>query len=156
MLLELLATASGLLATTYGHGEMMCGDIGKPRPCILGEPTASGEPFDPSIPTAAIAAPTAFRLKATIVRLRIPGGQCQPIRINDKMNPRYIGVRGFDLTPAAVELLTGTSSPYWSGKVEVCPKLRIRKVKINWVTKRKSNKKTPQNVLISDNNGARH
>ncbi len=118
---ELLVVASGLTATTYGHGELMCGDVGKPRACKVGAITASGEPFDPSLPTAAIAAPFTYRLQARTVYLKVPGGQCRPIRLTDKMNPRYIGKRGFDLSPKAVQLLTNEEpSRTWSGKVEVC------------------------------------
>lgn len=120
-LIDLLMIASGLPATTYGFGEHFCGDVGKPVPCAYGAVTASGEVFDPSLPTAAIAAPFTLLLKPTLVRLRIPGGKCRAIRITDKMNPRWIGKRGFDLTPAAVRLLTeGESHPKWSSKVEVC------------------------------------
>lgn len=119
---ELLLVASGLTSTTYGFGEGFCGDVGKPRRCEYGAITASGEIFDPSLPSAAIAAPFTFRLTARTVYLKVPGGQCHPIRLTDKMNPRYMGQRGFDLSPAAVALLTNTEEPSrtWSGKVEVC------------------------------------
>lgn len=116
-----LAIASGLISTVYGGGEMFCGDIGKPRPCAYGAITASGEVFDPSIPMAAIAAPSGVRFRSRMVSLKVPGGECKPVLLADKMNPRWVGVRGFDLTPAAVELLTGGAQGLkWSGRVQVC------------------------------------
>lgn len=121
VLLELLLLASTLPSTTYGHGELMCGDVGKARKCELGAITASGVMFDPSVPSIAIAAPFGLPIEPTKVTLRLPGGKCHEVWLLDKMNPRWIGVRGFDLTPAAVELLTGkAATPYWSGVVEVC------------------------------------
>lgn len=121
-----ILVASGLHSTTYGHGELMCGNIGKPVRCSVGAITASGEVFDPQIPTAAIFSPTSLRMwkRASVMPVRIlPDGKCMFIRINDKMNPRYIGKRGFDLTPASVKLLGGKVSDKWSGKVEVCGKV---------------------------------
>lgn len=120
-LLELLITASGLMSTTYGFAEYKCGDIGFPVRCSYGAITASGEVFDPKEPQVAIAAPTPFRLKATNIWLKTEDGPCKKVRLVDKMNPRYIGVRGFDLSPAAVELLTGKPAhPRWSATVHVC------------------------------------
>lgn len=116
-----LAIASGLVSTVYGGGEMFCGDVGKPVACAHGAITASGEVFDPTIPMVAIAAPYGVRLRARMVSLKVPGGECRPVLLADKMNPRWIGVRGFDLTPAAVELLTGGAQGLkWSGRVQVC------------------------------------
>lgn len=121
-LLELLITASGLVSTTYGvHGELFCGDVGKPRPCSYGAITASGDIFDPQLATAAVAAPTRTRIRPTVVYLRVDSGPCHRILVNDKMNPKWIGERGFDLTPAAVQLLTGKpATRHWSGVVHVC------------------------------------
>lgn len=120
-LFELLVIASGLISTTYGYGEVMCGDIHSPRPCAAGAITASGVAFDPRLPQVALAAPTHLRLPASHIWLRVPGGECRRIALVDKMNPRYIGVRGFDLTPRAVELLTGKpATRHWSGRVYVC------------------------------------
>lgn len=117
----MIALASGLLATTYGWGSHNCGDIGKPRPCEYGAVTASGITFDPDYPMAAVAAPTRMRMRPVFVRLRVEGGECRTILIADKMNPRYIHKRGFDLTPAAQALLTGEDpKPYWSARVYVC------------------------------------
>jgi len=121
LLTQLLLLASMLTSTTYGHGEMFCGDIGKAVPCSKGAITASGIEFDPSVAMVAIAAPTKLVLRAKTIGLRVPGGKCRRVKLADKMNPRYIGVRGFDLTPAAVQLLTGKpATKYWSGRVEVC------------------------------------
>lgn len=118
---DLILIASGLHSTVYGFGESMCGDVGKPVPCAYGAITASGEIFDPNTPSAAIAAPFDLQLKPTYVRLKVPGGKCRSIRVTDKMHPRWIGQRGFDLTPAAVKLLTGREAlPTWSSQVEVC------------------------------------
>lgn len=123
-LLELLVIASGLTSTTYGFGEHNCGDIGRPRICATGAITASGVPFVISVPQAAIAAPTKMRLGASVVWLRLGDdqhGPCHPVALVDKMNPRYIGVRGFDLNPAAQSLLTGKpATRHWSGRVHVC------------------------------------
>lgn len=121
MLEYLIIIASGLLSTTYGHGEINCGDIGSPVPCEVGAVTASGVPFDPSLPQAAVAAPSDLRLRARSIKLRVDGGPCRKIQLVDKMNPRYIGKRGFDLTPEAVRLLTGKpATAAWSGIVHVC------------------------------------
>jgi len=112
--------ASGLVSTTYGWGEKMCGDIGHPVECVKGARTASGDEFNPTVPSAAVAATTGLRMRSVLIGLRIPGGKCHHITINDKSNPRWIGDRGFDLSPAAVRLLTGEAYKYWSGVVEVC------------------------------------
>lgn len=120
-LLELLITASGLVSTTYGFGEHNCGDIGRPVPCVSGAITASGVPFAVSVPQVAVAAPTKMRMGASVVWLRVGSGKCYPVALVDKLNPRYIGVRGFDLNPAAQALLTGKpATRHWSGVVHVC------------------------------------
>lgn len=125
-LLYYILLASGLKATTYGYAESYCGPIGKPRPCIKGAPMANGEPFDPDSPTVAIAAPSNLRIPLdTYVWLRIKDGPCVRLKLTDKMNPRYIGVRSFDLTPKSVELLTGKpATRHWSDVVYVCQKAR--------------------------------
>lgn len=109
-------------ASTYGYGEIMCGDIGAPRRCKSGALTASGEVFNPYLPTAAVFAPTKLRMSARYVWMKMKGGpyNCRMIRVNDKGNPRFIGERGFDLTPGAVLLLGGTPSPTWGGRLERC------------------------------------
>jgi hypothetical protein len=108
------------VSTVYGFGEMNCGDIGKAVPCDANAITASGIPFDPEMPYAAVAAPTELRMEPKLVFMRVADGPCIPIWILDKMNPRYIGERGFDLSPRALELLTGNRSPQWSGRVSKC------------------------------------
>jgi len=123
MLLDIfIVLASGLEATTYGFGEYFCGDYGSPRPCSYGAVTSSGVVFDPDVPQAAVAAPRWLKFRPRVVFLRVDGSsRCHPIRVVDKMNSRWIGKRGFDLTPAAVRLLTGkTPTKYWSGRVHVC------------------------------------
>ncbi len=121
ILAELILAASGLMATTYGYGEQKCGDPGKPESCNNGAVTASGIPFDPAAPMAAIAVPANMRLRAQFIGLQIPGGACHKILLADKMHHRFMGRVGFDLTPAAVALLTGApATPYWSGPVYVC------------------------------------
>lgn len=122
MLLELLLLASGLTATTYGHGEFRCGSIGNPVQCVRGAITASGMVFDPGVPMAAIPAPTNMRFRDPMrIGLRIPHGPCVMVWVADKSHPRWIGSRGFDLTPAAVTKLTGKrATHYWSGEVEIC------------------------------------
>lgn len=118
---SLLLVAHGLLATTYGFGEMNCGDINAPHKCDKSAITASGIAFDPDIAFVAIAAPTEFNLKPTLVYLKTRTGKCHPIVIIDKMNPRYIGIRGFDVSPAGVKLLTGKEPrPDWSEPLYLC------------------------------------
>lgn len=118
----LVGIASGLLATTYGHGEMMCGPIGKPQACAEGAFTSSGEPFVPSRPTVAVAAPRGTYVRAQSIRLKLAGPfPCRRLVLNDKMNPRWIGRRGFDLSPGAVRLLTSRrATPHFAHPVEVC------------------------------------
>jgi hypothetical protein len=112
--------AMPLRATVYGFGELMCGDIGKPKPCSKGAITASGEMFDPDIASAAIPVPTDKRMIAFDVFIRGIDGECHRLRVNDKSNPRWIGKRGLDLSPRAVEIVTGSRRPTWSGKLEFC------------------------------------
>lgn len=110
-------------STTYGFNEMFCGDIGSPRSCSVGSITASGEGFDPDIPTGAVFSPSWLRMKSVVIPLRIEGGKCRFVRINDKGNNRYRFKRSFDLTPASVRLLGGKSTRHWSGTVTVCTNL---------------------------------
>lgn len=109
----------------------MCGDIGKAQSCTKGAVTAAGHTFKPhTIPSAAVPAPTKQRMHVHILHLRLQGVQdapCVAIILNDKANPRWIGKRGFDLSPAAVRALTGKEpTRHWSGKVEEClPKEKL-------------------------------
>lgn len=126
LVMELLIIAQGLRATTYGYGEFFCGVRGRPRPCIKGEPTSSGEEFDPDIATAALPAPGYLHFKPFYVRVKNHTGRCVSIRVNDKANPKWIGVRGLDLSPRAVELITGNAYRHWSGKLQFCHKNKER------------------------------
>jgi hypothetical protein len=120
-IIKYLLLASFLRSTTYGYGELKCGDVGKARTCDKGAVTASGVEFNPDVASVAVSAPFKLRLKSQWIRLRVAGGKCHKLKLLDKMHPRYIGERGFDLTPAAVRLLTGkAAAPNWSGRVELC------------------------------------
>ncbi len=116
-----LLLASLLRSTTYGYNELKCGDVGKAVPCSKGAVTASGVEFNPDVASVAVSAPFKLRLKSQWIRLKVAGGKCHKLKLLDKMHPRYIGKRGFDLTPAAVKLLTGKAgTKVWSGRVELC------------------------------------
>ncbi len=116
-----LMLASLVPSTTYGYGEGMCGDPGHARPCATGAITASGERFDTRIPQVAIALPSKMRIRAQRIRLRIEGGKCQWVRLVDKMNERFTAVRGFDVNPAALRILTGKpATNSWRGRIEMC------------------------------------
>jgi len=120
-LVNYIKLAHGLLATTYGFGEYNCGPTYDPRPCDRSAVTASGERFNPDSVTAAVAAPDNVLVRPRYIAMRVDGGSCLLVRVNDKMNPRFIGERGFDLTPAAVEYLTGEPARRdWSGRVYLC------------------------------------
>ncbi len=120
-MIEYIILALTLPATTYGHGEAgKCGDVGAPVACTAGATTSSGEPFDPEDATAAVPAPAKQRTRPMFVSVRSVNGVCVQIRVNDKGNPRYIGVRGLDLTPGALRLLGIKPTKHWSGKLEVC------------------------------------
>lgn len=113
--------ASGLPASTYGHGESFCGDYGQPAVvCNIGSQTASGELFDPEAASAALAMPRRFRMRPTHVWLRTDTSTCVKVKIIDKMHERFIGQRGFDLSPKAIELLTGQRSKHFLRKVYLC------------------------------------
>lgn len=99
---------------------MFCGDVGEPVPCSKGAVTASGEIFDPDMPTMAVFAPARYIMRPTVIPVRLNNNECKFIRVNDKGNPRYINKRGFDLTPSSVKLLGGVSSEYWSKKIYIC------------------------------------
>jgi hypothetical protein len=116
-----VAIAINYTATTYGFGEKMCGDVGKPVKCDSNAITASGTPFDPEALTAAVPMPNKYRLKKEHVWLYSEfQDKCIKVKINDKKNPRYIGNSGLDITPALQEALFGTRNWFWSGELEVC------------------------------------
>jgi hypothetical protein len=108
-------------ATTYGWGEVMCGDVHSPRACDNEATTASGEPFQPDIPSAAVPAPFNVIMPSKIIWLRDEQGECRSLTLNDKKHPRFIASGGLDLSKGAIEMLyPSTASRTWSGKVEAC------------------------------------
>ena len=120
-MLEYVILAGSLVAFTFGYSEKMCGDIHHPVACSVGATTASGEPFNPNvIASAAIPIPKGMRLKTLIIKLRAKNGKCVPIRVNDRSPEKWIGKRGFELTPAALRKLGIVPSKIWSGFVEIC------------------------------------
>jgi len=130
---ELIMTAITVFSTTYSYGEMMCGDIGKPVKCQKGAITASGIPIDGKLPIIAIAAPTRMILRPHWVHMQLEGKEsCHWLLLADKMNPRYIGKRGFDLTPSALRTLGVTPDPTWSGNLIMCKfsKVNIKKYEV--------------------------
>lgn len=120
MLLAYITLAIKYIATVYGHGEMSCGDINKPQACSYGALTASGEVFDPQIVSAAAPIPSNLIMKSIPIYLLSYKGDCIKVIVNDKKHSRYIGNGGLDLSPAAVKVLTGSTSKTWSGKLTTC------------------------------------
>ncbi len=110
---------SGLPSTVYGMGERMCGEK-QTQVCDSTSITASGVPFNPLFPTAAIAIPANYRIREQTIFLRVEDGPCKKIFLTDKMNARYIGNRGFDLTPGALIALGEVPVSHWSKRVFVC------------------------------------
>jgi hypothetical protein len=121
-------------ATIYGVvGEMYCGDVGKPKACVYGQPTATGMPLKPwNYTSAAIPLPKGVRLPkdGVWVGLRIKGGVCRLVHINDTSNTRWVGVRGLDLVPHTWDSLGVRPHKHLSGKVELCKPAKI--VKETW------------------------
>lgn len=125
-ILATIMAASGTIATTYGYGEQYCGPDSDPETCEVGATTASGLPFDPDLPTAAIALKEATVMRPTIVLLRVEGGVCTPITFIDKKNSRYYRKdKAIDLTPGALRALGVNPKSYWSGRVYVCEKAKV-------------------------------
>lgn len=123
-ILATLLAANGMIATTYGYGERSCGEI-RPQACQKGATTASGIPFDPNRPTAAIALKKASIMHPIVVMIRVEGGMCTPILFIDKKHPRYYrSSKPIDLTPGALRALGVRPHATWSGKVYICPRLR--------------------------------
>lgn len=114
--------ADGKTATVYGFGEKMCGDVGKARRCSKGAVTASGQPFDPAMPTAAIAIPAKYKMppEGMKVGLMFEGGQCTEILINDKKHPRFMNSKPIDLSVGAVRAMGGNPTKRFSDKVFLC------------------------------------
>lgn len=112
--------ADGLRATTYGWGEGNCCDVGKACKCEKGAVTASGQPFDPDLPTCAVPAPTKLRMVPIKIYARVDKGPCVMLVCNDKSSPKWIGQRGLDLTPGALRKLGVNPHKHWSGTVHIC------------------------------------
>lgn len=120
-MVEYVALALVMTASSYGYDEHMCGDVGDPVACSHGATTSSGEAFQPdTVPTAAVPAPTQQRTRPMYVKIKAMDGSCVSIRVNDKANPRFIGKRGLDLTPAALAALGIVPSKNWSGVLTPC------------------------------------
>ena len=117
---EYIQTASGLISTTYGYGEYMCGEVGSPRPCSVGAITSTNMEFYPDAPTAAIFVPASLYFRPTWIRLRVGDNACAWVLLNDKGNERFYKKRGFDLTPGALKVLGIKPSKYWKGVVHIC------------------------------------
>lgn len=119
-MIEYVVLALTLPASTYGHLEASCGDVGAPVACDSNATTSSGEGFDPDLPTAAVPAPAKQRTRPMFVSVKSVAGICVKIRVNDKGHPRWIGRRGLDLTPGALRLLGIEPTKHWSGRLEMC------------------------------------
>ena len=110
-----IEVALSLPATVYGFSEWNCGDTHKPVPCDTSATTASGDPFDPQALTVAVPLPRNRIVRPVQLCLEHPKtGRRVWVRVNDKANERWIGQRGFDLTPAVYEALTGKQARTWS------------------------------------------
>jgi len=122
-MVEYIALALVMTASTYGYSEQNCGDSGSPVDCSKGATTSSGEAFHPdTIPTAAVPAPVKQRTRPMFVKIKAMNGSCVTIRVNDKSNERFIGKRGLDLTPAALSALGIKPDRNWSGVLTECEK----------------------------------
>lgn len=116
-----IALAATQVATVYGYGEHMCGDVGQPRPCDHRAVTASGDKFKPMEITAAVPAPKNKRIFSYTIYVKNHKGTCIPVKVNDKKAPKYVGKGGLDLTPGAVWAITGKlPTRHWSGRIELC------------------------------------
>lgn len=122
-LVSIIMASSGLGATTYGWGEMMCGDVGKARPCNEEAITASGTPLKDDLPIVALSMPTNRILrKAHTIKISLDGGKtCRRVLLADKKNERFAETKPWDLTPAALKKLGVEPTKHWSGEVTVCP-----------------------------------
>lgn len=120
-MLTWIELALSLPATVYGvHGELMCGDPGKVVACDENATTASGDPFDPQALTVAVPLPTNRIIRPVRLCLENPKtGRQVWVTVNDKANERWIGQRGFDLTPATYKALTGNAAKPWSSIAQI-------------------------------------
>lgn len=121
---EYITMALQLTATIYGtetNGRLMCGDVGRPVACDEFAVTASGEPFDRAIPTAAVPMPANRIMRPYELWLTTESACCCVlVRINDKANPRFQGVRGLDLSPAVLVAMGIQPTATWSSKIQEC------------------------------------
>ena len=121
MIMEYITLASLYVSTTYGYGEMYCGDESNPATCDSGATTASGLPFNPDMPYVAVPAPVGLRIvPQTIFFWSGKYQSCIPLQVVDKKNQRFVGKGGFDFTPGALKKLGIVPKRYWSGRVNVC------------------------------------
>jgi hypothetical protein len=106
-----------VLATTYGWGEKMCGDIGFPVSCTSQQVMANGQPLDSLEPTVAVPMPQNYRHRPGKVCVRHLQTQREVwLRVTDKhLRPNVI-----DLTPAAVAKIGGKVRSTWSAKITLC------------------------------------
>lgn len=119
--LLILFSYSGMTASVYGFGEKMCGDTHTPKACDENATTASGERFDPRRATVAIALPENMLVRPTVIQIRLDDGPCKFVRINDKKPNKWKDSIPWDLSPAAVQMLTNKPVPkHWSGKIHIC------------------------------------
>lgn len=119
-MLRWIELALSLPATVYGKGELMCGDPGKVVPCDSNATTASGDPFDPQALTVAVPLPAKRIMRPMRLCLENPQtGKRVWVTVNDKANERWIGQRGFDMTPATYKALTGKQARPWSSIEQV-------------------------------------
>lgn len=119
-MIEFIHMALALSATVYGvkgedgKAEMMCGET-IAIPCDSKATTASGQQFNPNALTAAVPMPKNRLIKPIRVCLyNVDTGMKTWVLINDKANPKWQGVRGFDITPAVYKALTGETAKPWS------------------------------------------
>ena len=130
-LISYVYQAHGKIASVYGYSEKSCGDSHRPVRCSENAVTASGQRFDPELPTAAISLPKKKRMPAEgmLVWLRTETSKCVEVLVNDKKNSRYLGKSPLDLSKGALEALIGDShSRFWSGKVFVCSVAEVKKL----------------------------
>lgn len=117
---------SGLPATTYGYHEPNCGDIGKAKECKHGAITSSGVKFEPHKAQVAVAIPNKWRIRPKYIYIRTKTSPCVEVHLVDRMNERYVGKRGFDVTPAVLVKLGIKPTKHWSDKIYVCDKEKHR------------------------------
>lgn len=114
-----LAEAHGEIATVFGFGELSCGSGKRPRRCLKGLKTASGEDFDPNKPQVALALPLKMKVIPRNIWLRLKNGRCTQVRLTDKKSQKVKG-KPWDMTPGAVRALGDVPTPYWSARVFLC------------------------------------